>query len=77
MTLAFLSSVFKMVLVPILPYNMSVWTSMVTRKHFRRQIFGICEKYEVNHTADWSQDNTKVTIFGQLEPLNKMLDSQK
>ena len=36
---------------------------MVTRKYFWRQIFGICEKYEVNYTANWSQNNTKMTVL--------------
>ena len=37
---------------------------MVIRKHFWKQTFGICEKYEVNYTAIWSQNNTKMTAFG-------------
>ena len=52
-----------MALVPIFSYNMLAWTSMVTRKHFWRPIFGICEKYEANHTADWSQNYTSVNFW--------------
>ena len=36
-------------LVLIFLHNMLDWTSMMTRKHFWRLIFGICEKYEVNY----------------------------
>ena len=64
MTLTFQPSVLQNGLVPIFAHNMLVWTSMVTRKHFWRQIFGICEKYEVNYTANWSQNNTKMTVVG-------------
>ena len=47
------------------------------QKYFWRQFFGICDKYEVNYTSNWSQNNTKMTVFGHLEPLNIVLDSQK
>ena len=57
---------------------MLVWTSMMTRKHFWGQIFGICEKYEVNYTDIWSQNNAKMTAFAiYIEPLNIVLYSQK
>ena len=65
-------------LVPIISLNnMLVWTSMVTKKHFWRQIFGICEKYKVYYTAFWSQNNIKMAVFGYRELLNIVLGSQK
>ena len=33
------------------------------KKNFWRQIFGICKNYEVNYTAIWSQNNTKMTFL--------------
>ena len=52
---------------------------MVTKNHFWRQIFGICEKFDVNSTAIWSQNNTKMTVLAMKteESLNIVLDSQK
>ena len=42
--------------------------------------FWTYEKYEVNYTAIWSQNNennTKMTVLGHLEPLIIVLDTQK
>ena len=49
---------------------------MVTRKHFWRQIFRICEKYEVNYTTNWNQNNTKMAVFGHWEPTPEVVLSE-
>ena len=67
MTLDFLPSVFQNGFSAIVSHN-NYYVSLEIygdQKVFWRQIFGICEKYEVNYvTAYWSQNDTsKMSVF--------------